>query len=184
MACIQTQIEKSITDFNGSTTSCSPWLFLGATLKKKSKNGPKIQKIVAFGGGSLGFARNKEFGFANGSILAAQTQHAALNSIRQKLEIIYRDKNDHHYKIDVYLQDPSYTEEDKKAAKKFFNMTIVDGTVGFGEAWLELDESTLVFDLRCINSFPPLYQIIFEITRPFAIISVDRWEPDPARDEE
>ncbi|KAE9366743.1 hypothetical protein N431DRAFT_445443 [Stipitochalara longipes BDJ] len=169
-ACIQTQITQSIRDFSGSTTSQKLWLFLGNTLKREMVR----KKIVAFGAGSLGYARDKTWDFANGSILAAQTQHAALVSIQKKLEIIYS------HKIPIYLQDSEYTEEDKKIADKL-GIKILNGNFGFGETWLEIDEWTLAFDFRCVTSFPPLYQIIFEITRPLAIISIDKWvEPDPA----
>jgi hypothetical protein len=111
VACIQTQIERSIDDFNGSTTSVCLWLFLEAILNKNPSTNRKITKIVAFGTGSLGCARDENWEYTNGSILAAQTQHAALRSIRHKLEIIYYgddEKNDGRKKkpkIDVYLQD-------------------------------------------------------------------------------
>jgi len=172
--CIQTQITQSITDFNQSTTCSNLWLFLGATFKPNRF----CKKIVAFGAGSLGYARDKDWEFADGSILVSQTQHAALLSIQKKLEIIYSRK------IPIYLQDPEYTEEDKKAADKL-GMKIINGNFGFGEAWLQLDEWTVVFDFRCATSFPPLYQIIFEISRPMAIFSVEKLtDPDPAHDDD
>jgi hypothetical protein len=63
-------------------------------------------------------------------------------------------------------------------------MNILNGNFGFGEAWLQLDEWTLVFDFRCAMSFLPLYQIIFEISRPLATFSVEKWvDPDPALDD-
>ena len=172
-ACIHTQITQSIGDFSQSTACSKLWLFLGATFHSKLV----CKKIVAFGAGSLGYAREKEWDFVNGSIVAAQTQHAALLSIQKKLEIIYS------HKIPIYLQDPEYTEEDKKAAEKF-GMKILNGNFGFGEAWLQLDEWTLVFEFRCVTSFQPLYQIIFEISRPLAIFSVEKWtDPDLAHDD-
>jgi hypothetical protein len=171
--CIHTQVRRSITDFSQSTTCKNLWLFLGATFNAKLV----CKKIVAFGAGSLGYARDKEWEFTKGGILAAQTQHAALLSIQKKLEIIGP------HKIPIYLQDPEYTEEDKKVADKL-GMNILNGNFGFGEAWLQLDEWTLVFDFRCAMSFLPLYQIIFEISRPLATFSVEKWvDPDPALDD-
>jgi hypothetical protein len=165
---------RSVGNFEQSTAVSSLWLFLGNYFTPKLN----CRKIVAFGAGPLGYAREKEDTIVNGSLLAAQTKHAALYSIRRKLQIIYR------HEIPVYLHDSEYTLEDKKATEKLLDMKVVNGAIGFGEGWIHLDRSTVVFDFRCLNDFPPLYQIIFEITRPLAIFSIQNRVKKHISDEE
>jgi hypothetical protein len=94
-------------------------------------------------------------------------------AIQRTLERIYNKD------VPIFLQDPEYTKEDQIAAEKF-GMTIVNGRLGYEEGWLLLDESTLIVDLH--TNFPPLFQLIFGITRPVAILATISYAPDPGLD--
>ena len=94
--------------------------------------------------------------------LLCQHQHIAALHIRKALSEISNEK------IPIFLQDPAYSEEDKKVAAAF-DMEIVNGEAGHQEGWLELDEDTLVLNFRAEIILCPL---AFEITRPAAFFSV------------
>ncbi|KAL5330603.1 hypothetical protein ACEPPN_000121 [Leptodophora sp. 'Broadleaf-Isolate-01'] len=94
--------------------------------------------------------------------LLCQHQHIAALHIRKALSEISNEN------IPIFLQDPAYSEEDKKVAAAF-DMEIVNGEAGHQEGWLELDEDTLVLNFRAEIILCPL---AFEITRPAAFFSV------------
>jgi len=48
-------------------------------------------------------------------------------------------------------------------------MTVVNGSFGFEQGWVHLDETTLIIDLKTIF---PLLDLAFEITKPVAIMSL------------
>lgn len=165
-------MRTTISDFNQSDACKQFFLFLD----KRFTRNMDCKKIVAIGGATLGPARPKNNKHMAPLAAAVQTQHAALLAIRRKLKLIYHKAGD----MPIFLQDPLYNEEDKKAAAQL-GMTVVNASTGFQEGWVLLDEETLVVDFNC--SLEPRKQLIFEITRPLAIISVGRYETHPAEDE-
>ena len=143
--------------------------------------GVGCNKIVAFGGGSLGYAADATFGISANDIeynisatshfgLMCQTQHAALLLIRDTLKNLQGGKD-----IPIYLSDPDYTEEDAQAAAQLdWNVTVLNSNVGFQQGWVKLDESTLVVDFHAST---PVIQRTFELIRPAAIITDSRSRP-------
>ncbi|KAH7381996.1 hypothetical protein BKA64DRAFT_727418 [Cadophora sp. MPI-SDFR-AT-0126] len=151
--------------------------------------GIRCSEIVAFGGGSLGYAAQVNYtvnlSWRTGTRkephtlhhpddypLMCQTQHAALLFIRHRLEHLHRKT------IPVCLTDSDYSEEDAKAAKRL-KMTVVNSSSGFQKGWTRLNESTLVVDL---HTNTPIIQRIFEISRLAAITTLGKYNPDPGKE--
>ncbi|CAG8956948.1 hypothetical protein HYFRA_00011999 [Hymenoscyphus fraxineus] len=145
-----------------------------------------IEKIVAFGAGSFNPgdpARPKNH--PNHPLIAVgrahRIQHAALLLARR---IVFETCKRHtktitEEDIPIYLQDPELRDIDKKVAENYYNLMVVEcvleGDDVEQEGWLKLDESTFFFDF---NTTFPIYQLLFEITRPAAIFSSTRIQED------
>ncbi|KUJ14283.1 uncharacterized protein LY89DRAFT_671646 [Mollisia scopiformis] len=156
-ATIEGLMEKTISSFR-DTDYCNALV----DIIKTYSNVIRCRKIVAFGGGSMAQASTGSYRH-NEAVLRIQTQHAALWIIRRTLESI------HNHNIDIYLQDPDYTDNDLKAAARF-NMKILNGRPGFQKGWLEIDESTLVVNLS--TGFKYFWHLISEISRSIAMLSL------------
>jgi len=162
---IRKQMSKTIRYFDETQLRKRLALFINQNFREIDCN-----RIVAFGGSSLGYAKNDKLPSLGGQIygydelpLVLQIQHAALLTMQTELRNLRKGD------VPIFLQDPDYAEEDQKAAKEL-GMTIVNGHFGFEEGWIQIDESTLVVDLH--TTFPPLLQLAFEISRPAGILTV------------
>ncbi|KAJ8068088.1 hypothetical protein OCU04_003662 [Sclerotinia nivalis] len=131
---------------------------LKTSFTKKLCEDKKFDKIVAFGGNTLGHEQQSH------SIQGVKmfTQHAALLSIRDN----WIDSNKGRTKDDfkIYLQDPLYNKNDLEVAKRH-GMTIVCGDMSHQMGWILIDCNTLVVDLDTPREIM-LQRLVFEISRP------------------
>jgi hypothetical protein len=129
----------------------------------------KIKKIIAFGGMCLAFpidpndpACKGEGQPMNFALRRMQTQHAALEVMRD----IWKEKNPNGGELEIWLQDPQYTEIDAVVAGQH-GMKIVNCRRGYQMGWLQLDRYTLVVDwVACF----PIAELALEICRPAGIL--------------
>jgi hypothetical protein len=94
--------------------------------------------------------------------LRNQTQHAAL--------LVTRDSV--NSKINLYLQDRLYTDNDVEVARRF-SMKILNGGLDHHEGLLRLDDSTLLIDLSVGAGY--FWDMVSEITMnkpPLATLSI------------
>ncbi|PYH87873.1 hypothetical protein BO71DRAFT_392653 [Aspergillus ellipticus CBS 707.79] len=114
------------------------------------KASTRIQKIVAFGLGTLAKVQNGRLS------TRSYVQHAAIRSMVTALADVDGEE------IQCYAQDPWYDEMDV-AFLGSIGITVVSDPKGF----LEIDESTLVFSV-CPNV--PVKQIVADVRWPGAMI--------------
>ncbi|CAG8980745.1 hypothetical protein HYALB_00013695 [Hymenoscyphus albidus] len=131
-----------------------------------------IEKIVAFGGGTLKPAQR--YADAGSSCGAQRTQHATLLVARDMLWEYSENSKGVAMKDDIkiLIQDPEYLDIDERIANLNGMEVLKCDTDKHTQAgWAKIDESTFFFDLG--TTFP-LHQLLFEITRPAAIFSPDK----------
>lgn len=142
----------------GSTMLCEKL----KKLTEKLCQDQKFDKIVAFGGNTLGHKNQPPM--AQGVKLFAQ--HAALLSIRDNWVKLNDGKSKDDFEI--YLQDPLYNKNDLEVAKRH-GMTIVCGDLCHQMGWVLIDDRTLVVDLDVPHEVN-LPRLVFEISRPAGLL--------------
>jgi hypothetical protein len=146
------------------------------TLVSKLFHERKVNKIVAFGLGSLIHPIRD---LDNDMAVHRHYQHAALLAIRDAWTDIYKGGD----KFDIYVQDPLYTKQDEEVLKNF-GITVVDSNIGYQVGACLLDLYTLVVDFVARW---PVSHVVFETARPAGIlkshpIDVDLEYDDPERE--
>jgi hypothetical protein len=136
----------------------------------------KCDKIVAFGAGSLCSPYEPTHHISKTRL----TQHAALLVARDTLiaKNIAVGK-----KIDIFVQDPSYTRLDHDVLKEY-GVIIVDGSIGCQMGFVLINKEPLIIDF---NMSPYLFPLFMEIDRPLAIfrgmpLDKERYEDAPIKD--
>lgn len=112
-----------------------------------------VENIIAFGAAELVPAKKWPPNLVHKCLI----QHRVVLEARKLL----------HNEIPIYLQDPAYVDEDVETAK-LLDMKVTKYGFNEHEAILKLNEGSFVFDFLSVF---PVYNTIFEITRPAAIFS-------------
>jgi hypothetical protein len=126
----------------------------------------KITKIVAFGRSTL-----TPFYDIRNTLRTPllHAQHAALEAIRSVWE---EHRPSETTELQIFLRDPQYCELDKHVAE-IHSMEVVNCSFGHQMGWLQVDESTLVVNLRACF---PIERVSFEITRPASFLCGDPYK--------